>query len=172
MTAQAHEILILEGNHTSMSFCPPIPPNHPRIVTLTVEELKKQLELGEIPSIIYSTACWRRYVATWELKDGRFYLVDIRGRIKVIGSDPILADWFTGVLRIPDGELLHYVHMGFGSVYEFETHIKIETGLVVEERHIDNRNKVVSGRDLGWENLPGNENSFDENDLDQFPPPQ
>lgn len=61
--------------------------------------------------------------------------------------------------------MLHYVHMGFGSVYEFETHLKIEKGIVVEERRLDNRGKDFNHGDLGWKNLPGGENTFDGDDL-------
>ncbi|HEX2623395.1 MAG TPA: hypothetical protein VHL11_24710 [Phototrophicaceae bacterium] len=165
MTAQFHEHLILEGTPTSMAFCPPIPTDHPQIVALTQEEVSAGIEAGAINRFVHSTACWRGYIGTWELKDGKFYLVSISGHFKVISPEPIFADWVTAVLRIPEGERLHYVHMGFGSVYEFERHIKIEKGLVLDERRIDNRNKDVSKRDLGWENLPGGENHFDGDDL-------
>ena len=162
MTAQVHELLIIEGEETSMAYCPPIPPDHPHIQVLTDEEAR---QIKNLPTIIYSTACWRHYIGTWELTEGRLYLRDIQGRFVKINDEPIFADWVTTVIRIPDGELLHYVHMGFGSVYEFENHIKIENGIVVDERRIDNRNKNFGERDLGWENLPGSENSFDGDDL-------
>ena len=165
MTAQVHEKLILEGEETSMAFCPPIPPDHPQINMYSTEEVTERIKDGKTHSFVFSTACWRGYIGTWELKDGKFYLVSIEGRYEVMGDEPIFADWVTTVLRIPGGNMLHYVHMGFGSVYEFETHIKLENGIVVEERRIDNRNKDFKGRDLGWENLPGNENSFDGDDL-------
>jgi len=162
MTAQVHELLIIEGKETSMAYCPPIPTDHPQIQTLTQKEMEK---LEDMPLMIFSTACWRQYVGTWELKDGKFYLRDIKGRYQLTSNQPIFADWVTAVIRIPDGELLHYVHMGFGSVYEFENHIKIENGIVIDERRIDNRKKDINGRNLGWENLPGNENKFDGDDL-------
>ena len=165
MTAQAHEKLILEGKATSMAFCPPIPTNHPRIRSLSPDEVQKGIEAGTISNFIYSTACWREYIGTWELKDGRFYLVSINGVYQVEGDDPIFADWFSGVLRIPDGERLHYVHMGFGTVYEFETHLKIENGFVVDERRIDNHDKPINHWELGLNNLPGSENKFDGDDL-------
>ncbi len=114
--------------------------------------------------MVFTTACWRGYIGTWEIKDGRFYLVNITGRYKIIGNDPIPADWFTGVIQIPQGEVLHYVHMGFGSVYEQEIHVKIEKGKVVKSRVIDNRNKDVNTWELGWGNLPGLENRFEGDD--------
>ena len=165
MTAQFHEKLWLEGKETSMAFCPPIPIDHPRIVALTNEQIRQGIDAGEIASLMFSSACWRGYVGTWELKGGKFYLVDLNGRFKITSDEPIFADWVTAVIRIPDGDLLHYVHMGFGSVYEFETHLKIESGLVIDERRIDNRDKPVDPHDLGWKNLPGGENIFDGDDL-------
>jgi hypothetical protein len=151
MTAQAHERLILEGKETSMAFCPPLP-DHPRVIPTE--------------NRILSTGCWRGYIGTWELKDGKLYLVSIKGGYRLDGDAPLFADWVTAVLRIPEGEMLHYVHMGFGSVFEFENHIKIENGVVVQERRIDNRDKDFSSRSLGWENLPGSENRFDGDDMD------
>jgi hypothetical protein len=165
MTAQFHEKLIFEGEETSMAFCPPIPLYHPRIVELSDDEIHDGIQAGTIFSLVFSTACWRHYIGTWKLEDGRFYLVDIEGRYKMTSPEPIFADWVTAVIRIPEGELLHYVHMGFGSVYEFETHLKIEKGVVVDERRIDNRKKDVNPGDLGWKNLPGHENEFDGDDL-------
>lgn len=164
MTAQAHELLIIEGKQTSMAYCPSIPDNHPHIQCLgyPLDDIPRQ---ENVPRVVFSTACWRRYIGTWELKDGKFYLRDIKGIYKLTSDEPIFADWVTAVLRIPDGDVLHYVHMGFGSVYEFENHIKIEEGIVVDERRVDNRKKDLGGRDLGQENLPGNENRFDGDDL-------
>jgi len=159
MTAQVHEKLILEGRETSMAFCPPFPEHHPRIIELAHEEAEE-----DVPSIVFSTACWRGYIGTWEIKDGWFYLVNLVGRYKITGDEPILADWFSGVLRIPQGEMLHYVHMGFGSVYEQEIHIKIENGKVVKSRVIDNRGKDVDTWRLAWRNLPGLENHFEGED--------
>ncbi len=157
MTAQVHENLILNGEETSMAFCPPLPEDDPRIIALKDDEMDQG-------SIIFSTACWREYIGTWEIKDGKFYLVHLEGRYKLSGDTPILADWFTGTLRIPQGEMLHYVHMGYGSVFERELHIKIENGVVTDSKMIDNRNKDFNGEELTWKNLPGLENAFDGED--------
>lgn len=139
-----------------MAFCPPIPEDHPQIMELSNEQAQEQATQG----IVFSTACWRRYLGTWMVQDGRFYLADIIGRYKLVGDQPVLANWFTGVLRIPKGELLQYVHMGFGSVYEQEIHIKVEHGIVTAQRVIDNRSKDFSKQDLAMDNLPGLENQF------------
>ena len=137
MTAQIHEKLILDGEETSMAFCPPLPKKHPRIYEPKAGEIAPE----EGDYIFQSTGCWRRYQGTWEIREGRFYLVNLHGGLRMYNGEPRFADWFSGELRVPRGEMLHYVHMGFGSVYEEEVHIKIENGVVVGTQVIDNRGK-------------------------------
>jgi hypothetical protein len=135
MTAQIHEVLILNGETISMMTCPLLPATHPRVIAVNDEEARK----SRFP--IFSTACWRGYVATWAVKDGLFYLAAIEGHYTLSGTEPLLADWFSGVLLVPRGRLLQYVHMGFESVYEEELHIEIKQGVVVNSRVVDNRSK-------------------------------
>lgn len=162
MTAQAHERLIDEGDALTMAFCPEIPIDHPNITLLSKEEIAEGMASGEIDRFIYSTACWRQYIGTWAIERGRFYLVSVNGIFRV-EDGPIFADWFTGILRVPRGERLHYVHMGFGSIYEEEVHIRIVGGFVTNRKVIDNRDKPLDDN-LGWLNLPGGENNFDGDD--------
>lgn len=152
MTAQSPETLILDGEEMVMTFCPPLPEGHPRIYELSSEDFHR--------SIFNNSACWRGYEGTWEIRDGRFYLVSLVGRFQLLDGDPIFADWFSGVLRISQGNELLYVHMGFGSVYEEEIHIKIDKGIVVGTRIVDNRGKEYDEDAQAWRNLPGFENSF------------
>ena len=140
MTAQISEKLIYEGREVPMNFCPPIP-KHPRITEYSEKEVADNIERKDFPQVVHSTACWRRYIGTWEIKGGRLYLIDILGHLKLDGDEPVFADWVAGELRIPQGELLQYVHAGFGSVFEEEILIKIEKGLVLETKIKDNRNK-------------------------------
>ena len=135
MTAQVGEILIFDGEEMSMAFCPPLPNLHPSIIELKDEDLEND------NIIIGSTACWRGYIGTWEIKNGWFYLTDITGRYKMADKNPILADWFSGVIRVPKGKLLQYIHADFASVYEQDTYIKIEKGKVINSKVVDNRNK-------------------------------
>lgn len=157
MTAQIPEKLILDGEETFMAFCPRLPKRHPRIFAPAPDEVSGDPEEDEI---CFSTACWRGYQGTWEIKDGRLYLVDLRGGVRLRPGDPILAKWFSGVLRVPRGEVLQYVHMGFGTVQAEEIHIKIEKGVVVTTRVIDNRGVDHDVGEIGWRNLPGGENRF------------
>ena len=158
MTAQFREILILNGEETSMAFCPPLPKNDPKIVVRDYESA------SESCPVAFSTACWRQYIGTWEIKDDRFYLVDVVGKYELIGNEPLHATWFTGTIRIPQGEQLEYVHMGFGSVYEEELHIRIEAGNIKRSRTIDNRDKEIDRGKLTISNFPGSENRFDGDD--------
>ena len=89
-----------------------------------------------------STACWRRYLGSWEIKDKRLYLCELTGRWRMTSKKPIFADWFSGLLCVPEGELLTYVHLGFASVFEQELLIDIEDGIVLDSWIKDNRGKV------------------------------
>lgn len=53
-----------------------------------------------------------------------------------------------------------YIHMGFGSLYKEEVHVKIEQGIVVASAVQDNRKERHDPVQLGWHNLPGLENRF------------
>ena len=152
------EILIVDGERMHMAFCPPLPVESGRVRRTPAEEIDDG----------YNTACWRGYVATWEIEDDVLYLNAINGpgfgivpSWRMTGDDRLAADWFTGVLRVPRGKQLHYVHMGFSSVYEEELHFKIAAGRVLARRVVDNRGKEPRGSRLG---LPGSENEFDGDD--------
>lgn len=159
MTAQMGEVLIIDGEKASMTFCPPLPLGTAHVEATPEKEVKGR-----------NTACWRGYVGVWEIRDGKFYLNDIKaglgegpGAFRKITPEPLLATWFTGVLRVPRGKQLRYVHMGFGSVYENEEHFKIENGEVVARELVDT-SKNVRDPLLGLKNLPGGENKFDGDD--------
>lgn len=167
MTAQTHEILIKNGRRTSMAYCPTIPDNDPRIVKLDENELDTlRLELSKnldyLP--LFSTACWRGYIGTWKITLGKLYLVDIIGRYKLASDTPLFADWYSGVLRVPRGRVLQYIHMGFGTVFKKEQHIKIENGVVVKEKTLRNKVNKINADELALKNLPGHENAFDGDD--------
>ncbi len=86
---------------------------------------------------IMSTALWRGYVATFEVKDSQLYLKDIeiqyhdttskesypykwKSVISEVfpGQKVVKINWLTGLLAIPHGKLVNYVHMGYGSTYK------------------------------------------------------
>jgi hypothetical protein len=137
MTAQAAEILIHKGEKLSLCTNP----------------LGSYLQSAASPVKFRatSTALWRGYVGTWAIEGGRLYLVKLRGYIdhgdfdgpiEEVGlshlfpdyPDGVFAHWYTGELRCPMGELLNYVHGGYGSTYEQDLFIEIEKGVVLSER--------------------------------------
>lgn len=106
-----------------------------------------------------STALWRGYVATWSIKEDKLFLVKIEqedvaknkdGEFKFTWREvpldkvvpkakgPILADWHSGVLRVPQGEQLLYIHQGFASMYEKDLLFLIEKGRVIRSVELKN----------------------------------
>jgi len=156
MTAQVHEKITVDGEERSMAFCPDIPIDGTRVRRLTEPNLKSLA--------VISSACWRRYIGSWEIKYGVLWLNDIEGYFELVNG-PIVADWFTGVLRVPHGKMIQYVHMGYGSVFEQEIHLKIVNGYLSKKKVIDNRGKAVDRYELEDENMPGLENRFDGDNL-------
>lgn len=99
----------------------------------------------------FSTACWRGYVAYFEIKEGNLYVVDIingdynkdEKGISVMDSvfpnqKEYLLKEYTGLLRIPTDKRTNYVHMGYASEYESYTFIEIEQGKVKKEKFLSN----------------------------------
>ena len=132
MTAQVHEKLILNGEITTMMSSPTLPHHHKRLKKLWDWRIPKS-------SITRSSACWRKYLGTWEVKDDRFYLVSIEGMFKLRGNDPIPALWFSGELRVPRGKIIQYAHMGYHSLHEEDLFVSVENGIVVKTWIHDNR---------------------------------
>ena len=102
---------------------------------------------------ICHTALWRRYVGTWEILEGRLYLVGVNATLEngtkaEVATlfpgfpDRVFAHWYTGQLRLPRGELLEYQHMGYASTYECDLLITIEQGVVT---HTEVRQNVPAG---------------------------
>lgn len=87
------------------------------------------------------TALWRGYVGSWEIVEDRLYLVELGGTLKD-GSeaslatvfpgfpDRVFAHWYSGTIRIPQGKLLEYVHMGYASTYERDLLLEIDKGVL------------------------------------------
>ncbi len=138
---------------------------------------------------IISTALWRGYVATFEVKDGQLFLKDIEIMIEKKGFDTewksVLEDvfpgekeikitWLTGLLVIPDGELINYVHMGYASTYERYILLEVYTGNLKAERKYDH-NEYSQFRERQFkafretpEYLEAKQKLMDENSSEEF----
>jgi hypothetical protein len=129
MTAQTPERLLYDGQEAP----------------LCTEPLEDFFALtGDRPQLqIASTACWRRYEGSWEITDGRLYLIGIEGTL--INGQPltlqaifpgcgerVFAHWYRGEMRVPRGPRLRYVHGGYASTYAYDLLITIESGVVVK----------------------------------------
>ena len=88
-----------------------------------------------------TTSLHRGYVGSWEILDGRLYLVKLEATLMSMRqanletlfpgfADRVFAHWYSGTLRIPRGELLRYVHGGWGGVYERDEMVQVERGVV------------------------------------------
>jgi hypothetical protein len=96
------------------------------------------------------TALWRGYIGTWEVLGDRLYLVAIH-KLVLNGPgtnfletvfpgypDRVFAHWYSGTLRIPQGNTLKYVHMGYQSTYERDMLIEVERGVIGDVRIREN----------------------------------
>jgi hypothetical protein len=139
-TAQEPDRIMIEGKEYSLNTNP----------------LSAHLaQTGWTPSkdaVIWSSN-WRGYIATWAIEEGQLVLLDATTRLpggrpsaeRVVSirealfpSQPrVVADWYTGALIIPDGELVDYVHMGYGSSYDHYQVIRVVAGEVIEHLSLD-----------------------------------
>ena len=108
------------------------------------------------------TALWRGYIGTWEILGGRLYLIAINvlpgSRVAVNLEtvfpgypDRVFAHWYTGTLRIPQGEVLKYVHMGHQSTFERDLLIDVERGVIRGERIRENQVPEKRERARQWD---------------------
>ena len=95
MTAQKHENMIYEGKDVSMFSFPGFPEDHPRIIELT----DKQIWAKGEPRMV-SSNCWRGYLGSWEIKEGKLYLLKLDRDYELEGDEPLFADWVTAELHI------------------------------------------------------------------------
>ncbi len=127
MTAQISETIIYKNEKRSLLSCP----------------LDDFFLLSKTPSPFQMncTTLWRGYLGIWEIKEERLYLIKIQAGFDEVNQtslqdifpgfkDRVFAHWYTGQLRIPDGEQIEYMHMGFGSQYERDIFLQIKQGVV------------------------------------------
>lgn len=104
-----------------------------------------------------SSGNWRGYVATWEIVGGDLFLTKVDSWLcngtrrdscrqvtlnqlfpNSVKGGKVLANWFSGKLRVPDGKELRYVHMGYGSTYERDLIFVVRAGKVSDPTVFDN----------------------------------
>ena len=92
-----------------------------------------------------TTANYRGYVATWEIKSDTLYLRKVKTKsfnhrevittdlVKEFGTEEVVAKWYSGYLSIPRGEPIDYLHLGFGYVYDYYEIVEVKNGVVVRQ---------------------------------------
>jgi len=96
-----------------------------------------------------STGNYKGYTAAWEVKDGALFLVSFEAKRdgKEVPLDailpgrklPVLAEWYTGRVRIPMGRRIeHGSHWLYGAEFERVAVLHIERGKVVKAEELKN----------------------------------
>ena len=133
MTSQARDILSYNGEKT----------------TIATEPLKPYLEnRSDISFIFKSTALVRGYIGTWKIKNKKLYLVSLIGFIEnneKVGLNylfpnkkEVFADWFSGQIKIPEGNLVKKIRIGYASVFERDKILKFNKGICISDNTINN----------------------------------
>ena len=133
MTIQAGDILLHNGEKT----------------TIATEPLKPYLETRSDVSFIFkSTALVRGYIGTWKIKNKKLFLVTLVGFIEnndkvdlkylFPNKTEVFADWFSGDIRIPEGDLLQKINIGYASVFTRDRLLNFNKGILISETLKDN----------------------------------
>lgn len=141
-TAQIPDILIYKGEEYALFSNP-------------LEEYFEKHPDEKPQSDVTNTALWRGYIATFEIKDNQLFIKDIEIQYYDEISDEYLwrsvieevfpnqkevkVDWFTGLLVIPQGKLVNYVHMGYASTYENYILFEIDKGNLTKEKKFNHK---------------------------------
>lgn len=143
-TAQAPEILKF-GGKTYFIHTNPLTP-------VLMEKPGRLPEAGA-----HSTGLWRGYIGSWSIRGNRLMLDDVKVPTRhymdddapeekqfqsamkpLFGtSEPQVATWFTGNLIVPTGEMVNYVHMGYGSTYSSYMVLTIVKGVVEKQQDLN-----------------------------------
>jgi hypothetical protein len=126
------------------------------------------------PFVAQTSMLWRGYIGTWAFKDGRLYLIALKGSLsagedygpnacypgrlddekdaalQVVfpGCARVFAHWYSGTLHVPLGRLLHYERNRSQNLYERELLIDVRRGLllgITERQNDDPQVNVPAG---------------------------
>ena len=117
--------------------------------TIATEPLKPYLETRNDVSFVFkSTALVRGYVGSWKIKNKKLYLVSLVGFIKnnkkvdlrylFPNTTEVFAVWFSGDIRIPEGDMLQKNNIGYASIFARDRILNFNKGMLIAETVIDN----------------------------------
>ena len=137
-TAQQSEKIFINGKKYDMLSCPL---ERNSIIHEILEKIKPA-------KIVTNTSLWRGYVGYWSIKKNTLYLDSLQFEIEDLEAGDfviktiipknesafsaykdnigIKASWFSGELRVIQGKLLMYVHMGFDSTFKIEKFLTVK----------------------------------------------
>ena len=142
-TPQAGDILIWKGD----------------TLTLFANPLEGKPEIEKVRKHFFNkyqrmtTACWRGYIAQWEIIEDRLFLTAIyscfyyEDKIKAdlkrlfpkeYHNGKIEAKWVTETVLVPMGECIHYSLYDYLAFYEKEMELKFEKGILKKKMIYDN----------------------------------
>jgi hypothetical protein len=139
MTAQVREKLIYNGLTVGMA----------------TEPLKSFLQSTGTESLFVPphTANWRGYIGEWLIENDQLFLLGLNGLIKgnkeinmnffFPNTEKVFAEWFSGTIRVPHGEMIHYVHSGYESQYERDLYLDVKNGIIISSRLIENNDSHI-----------------------------
>ena len=143
-TAQSSDILLIDGQEEAL-YTNPLDrflKNNP--------EVRARVPEFDNPACLMSSN-WRGYTATFEITEGELRLNAVsisRGGCETgaevledlfPGKSKVVVEWFNGILVVPKGDLVAYVHLGYGSLYSEYRLFRIESGKVVAEATMDSK---------------------------------
>ena len=146
------------------------------IIINKVEHRLNKVLLYQLDSVIYDalgkklefdksshSANWMGHISTFEVKDNKLFLNSIETSKVHTGFNGLLdqykdrkgrvfASWVSGTLICGSGECLHVEPDGLFPVYEQETELVVEAGVVVSSRTYTNRIRNTPGT-VHFENI-------------------
>ncbi len=120
-----------------------------------LEKLFNENEGLRPESQVLSTANWRGYIATFTIENNKLYISELTVSVPTeeIEFDLVQTsvldtvfpniterwlDWYSGILVIPQGRRVGYVHLSYASAYEQYLLIRINGGIVQETKQMNN----------------------------------
>ncbi|EHH0804905.1 MULTISPECIES: hypothetical protein [Vibrio] len=129
MTNQVKDNCKYLGSEYQMPSCLGFPVDNSKIEELSSSDLESIDSNG----IYFSTACWRNYIATWEVQGNKLYLVNLEGKYRLVDNEPLFASWYSGIFELPQGDLVDCnVELGFQLSYTKAVKLKFVAGILVE----------------------------------------
>ena len=143
-----------------------------QVYYLATEPLKPYLDKNKIKFKPNCSACWRGYIGKWIVENNKLYIVSLDANCSDDDSDEIwwldniytvdlnylfpnqnkvFAEWFSGEIRMPYGDLLKTSFIGYDAIYEKELILEFENGHLIKQREIDNNNQRL------WFNFEDND---------------